>query len=820
MRTRSQSTPSRPRALSVGATHAAKERSLNPIPAPVSSTVSSLLSSRPPPAHTSTPLAVPTPVTPSKKPVEPPLRSTSTKRKLFRLKRPSAPLPSHPPPMSPGFSHAPPPPPPPRPPRNPARAHPARPSSPSRPQTQDRSPPAPRPSRIAQHEPTPPGDIADAEDWVFPLPKGSEFPLQRKKSKTSRCEPSRLMVDESARNDAPFSTVDRTILAELRQKIRAREAQFVVRGGKKYHACRPDEVPYPRSYDRQVVDMDVWDNLWQRQLGGSVTMHTFETSPARVLIGTRGEGTGTWILHAAREWKDSHFVGLDVVPLHPDLLQIGSFDLAARITWVQANFLERLPFPNEEFDYVRVVRVGRGVPEDKWDTLLEEITRVMKPGGAFEMLEENLHFPGSRIESASIIDTSDPPQPPTPPRTDSSHSSEQERHHLHYPHPHPSSPYAQPSSSMALSYSYEDITKMRRSQQEEYRPSLHSISSSPDVSKTQMPPRSRTTTLERPPTNPHDHSLIEMIYNEMHSARFVNTEPVSLLANLLPLHFRNVRSPPPILIPFPSTPESRPRSIDGLPRSSPDAVPQRRSRASFTESEDDDYFQSAKRLSNSPHAPLLHASDIALGSLITLDINRYSGFSPTVVRHSTLPVSVHPNGSDPISMSPPNGPASPPNGLGAGLGSPSTASRRLSALDASRNPLPNQTVNFDPRTLNLHLALRVSEVLACAEPMWDWVVDFQECEVRPGKHTQQIRDASVSSRGLRRRHPMQAELMALTRMEFDALLTRFDLDMKTQMHLGAALEDRLGWPLYPISSHSSEDRDTYEAMCAVWDAYQ
>ena len=85
--------------------------------------------------------------------------------------------------------------------------------------------------------------------------RGSEFALQRKKSKTSKSHPSRLIADESAKTDVPFSTVDRTILAELRQKMRAREEQFVVRGGRKYHAFAAEEVPYPRSYDRHVVDM-------------------------------------------------------------------------------------------------------------------------------------------------------------------------------------------------------------------------------------------------------------------------------------------------------------------------------------------------------------------------------------------------------------------------------------------------------------------------------------------------------------------------------------------------------------------------------------
>ena len=43
---------------------------------------------------------------------------------------------------------------------------------------------------------------------------------------------------------------------------------------------------------------------------------------------------------------------------------------------------------------------------------------------------------------------------------------------------------------------------------------------------------------ERPPTDPRDHSLLETIYNEMHASRFVNLEPLSLLTNLLPIHFK------------------------------------------------------------------------------------------------------------------------------------------------------------------------------------------------------------------------------------------------------------------------------------------
>ncbi|KAI0669238.1 hypothetical protein C8Q78DRAFT_203779 [Trametes maxima] len=728
--------------------------------------------------------------TSSKQVPDPLLRTSSGKRRLFRLKRPSsshsdkrppkedhgAPVLS--PPASPSV--------PPRPPRNPARIS-SRPSTSAGAPEPTMSHGLSRPSHTvaAARELKEPGE---ATDWHFPLPRGSEFPLQRKKSKSSKYGTSRAIQDESAKNDLPFSTLDRAILEELRQKIRAREEQFVIRSGKKYHAFSPEEVPYPRSYDRQVVDLDVWDNFWHEQLGGSITMHVFDAPPARVL--ELGCGTGTWILNAAREWQDSCFVGLDVVPLHPDLIQVGSFDLASRITWVQANFLERLPFPNEEFDYVRLVRVARGVPEDKWDGLFEEITRVMRPGGAFEMWEEDLRFPGSRREMVSVIETPEPKHvsPPTPPHTDSSHSSEQERAA-------PPSAFNPPiRKPLVFSYSFDDVDRVKHALLED-APVL-SIPSSTDVSSTSVLLRS----IEKPPINPHDHSLLQTIYDEMHAARFINLEPLSLLANLLPLHLRDVRAPPPIIVSFPQPPA--PPSLNALGVSyaidkSMPMIGELRSEAT----------KHSRVATESASPAMLHAREMVGGSpFVALDTSRYNGFSPAALRRSTLPP------SHPASQSPPPRSPVPGRKRAANVG-------RLDLFHAM-NPLPNKAVNFDPRSLNLALALRVQEVLACAEPMWDWVVDFQESVLRDSRPraARRTSDHLAFKSPRRRRHPQEDALMDLTREQFDELMRRFELDMKSRMYLGAAVEDRLGWASY--SPSSSEERETFEAMCAVWAEYE
>ncbi|KAG1745964.1 uncharacterized protein EDB91DRAFT_1049598 [Suillus paluster] len=75
----------------------------------------------------------------------------------------------------------------------------------------------------------------------------------------------------------------------------------------------------------------------------------------------------------------------------------------------------------------------------------------------------------------------------------------------------------------------------------------------------------------------------------------------------------------------------------------------------------------------------------------------------------------------------------------------------------TRARLPNPALDVDLRSLNLHLALRVKEIVACAEAMWEWVCEFQ-------------------TRGRRKEEEgVYAKIMGLTRSQFDELLLRFEL---------------------------------------------
>ncbi|KAI5481872.1 methyltransferase type 11 [Pseudohyphozyma bogoriensis] len=83
----------------------------------------------------------------------------------------------------------------------------------------------------------------------------------------------------------------------------------------------------------------------------------------------------SWILQAAQSkgWENTTFVGLDVAPV---VLPHGftTYDVESRTSYVQENFLEGLSFDDNRFDFVRLSALALGIPEHKWNDLIDEVT--------------------------------------------------------------------------------------------------------------------------------------------------------------------------------------------------------------------------------------------------------------------------------------------------------------------------------------------------------------------------------------------------------------------------------------------------------------
>ncbi|KAI0807654.1 hypothetical protein C8Q74DRAFT_1363141 [Fomes fomentarius] len=171
-----------------------------------------------------------------------------------------------------------------------------------------------------------------------------------------------------------------------------RGRQFLNKYGSKVHAYEPAKAPWPLSYDKPSLELEMMDTALTSAYKGAVSLVDHKgKEPARCLdIGT---GLGLWVTQSAKYWRNSTFVGFDLVNVQIPL-SILEPDEASRIEWVYGNILTGpLPFEDEEFDHVRITEVALGIPENKWNPVFEEVRRVMKPGATIEIIEEDAIFP-------------------------------------------------------------------------------------------------------------------------------------------------------------------------------------------------------------------------------------------------------------------------------------------------------------------------------------------------------------------------------------------------------------------------------------------
>ncbi|TCD65656.1 hypothetical protein EIP91_002329 [Steccherinum ochraceum] len=100
-----------------------------------------------------------------------------------------------------------------------------------------------------------------------------------------------------------------------------------------------------------------------------------------------------WVIDAAKRWPQCTFVGYDLVNVQIPLHCLDE-DIANRIQWVHGNILrQRLPYDDDEFDYIHVEGMAFAIPELKWNSVFEEMNRVLRPGGVVEVVEEDAMFP-------------------------------------------------------------------------------------------------------------------------------------------------------------------------------------------------------------------------------------------------------------------------------------------------------------------------------------------------------------------------------------------------------------------------------------------
>ncbi|KAF9486494.1 hypothetical protein BDN70DRAFT_16626 [Pholiota conissans] len=160
------------------------------------------------------------------------------------------------------------------------------------------------------------------------------------------------------------------------------------------------EIPYMQAYDPMLLESDRYtDSLLLRLANNQPSFHDFGKRPPTTVLDL-GCGEGNWAVNAASYWKDTEIVGLDIVDI-----TLPAFALTGNLYFIQADFLERkLPFPAKRFDFVRMANLALCIPKDRWESLFQEVHRVLAPGGRLEVIDDQIQFPYAKKPAFNPVD--------------------------------------------------------------------------------------------------------------------------------------------------------------------------------------------------------------------------------------------------------------------------------------------------------------------------------------------------------------------------------------------------------------------------------
>lgn len=99
-----------------------------------------------------------------------------------------------------------------------------------------------------------------------------------------------------------------------------------------------------------------------------------------------GCGTGRWAIELARQFPGANVIGMDVAPPPVDM-SAAPDARPENYAFVQGNALERIPFPDNSFDFVHQRFLALAIPAARWPGVVAELLRITRPAGWVELVE-------------------------------------------------------------------------------------------------------------------------------------------------------------------------------------------------------------------------------------------------------------------------------------------------------------------------------------------------------------------------------------------------------------------------------------------------
>ncbi|RHZ84507.1 hypothetical protein Glove_80g40 [Diversispora epigaea] len=161
------------------------------------------------------------------------------------------------------------------------------------------------------------------------------------------------------------------------------DSDFRYSNGRRYHNVESVKYPLPNDdeeLDRLHQQHFLLRYVWQRNFAAPVK-HILNQNGSKVL--DVGCGAGSWMFEMASDYPNTQIIGLDISPIQPSEIK------PQNVSFVKANLLNGLPFENNTFDYIFQRFLVTAIPKDSWADVINELTRVLKPGGYLELVEIN-----------------------------------------------------------------------------------------------------------------------------------------------------------------------------------------------------------------------------------------------------------------------------------------------------------------------------------------------------------------------------------------------------------------------------------------------
>ncbi|KAI8352472.1 S-adenosyl-L-methionine-dependent methyltransferase [Choanephora cucurbitarum] len=103
-----------------------------------------------------------------------------------------------------------------------------------------------------------------------------------------------------------------------------------------------------------------------------------------IVVLDSGCGPATWTFEMGEQYPNSKFFGVDAAAVFPENIK------PANVEFAIGNIGNRIPYPDNTFDYIHQRLLVFGMTYDDWENGLKELYRVLKPGGYIELAEPDL----------------------------------------------------------------------------------------------------------------------------------------------------------------------------------------------------------------------------------------------------------------------------------------------------------------------------------------------------------------------------------------------------------------------------------------------